>query len=40
MRVRTDVSATGFTTWEDELALDQWRTGDVFGEAKLPRSPG
>src|SRR6185437_264742 len=36
MRVRPDVSATGFTTWEDELALDQWRTGDVFGEAKLP----
>src|SRR5690242_955587 len=36
MRVRPDVSATGFTTWEDELAMDQWRTGDVFGEAKLP----
>jgi len=36
MRVRPDVSATGFTTWEDELGLDQWRTGDVFGEAKLP----
>jgi hypothetical protein len=36
MRVRPDVSATGFTTWEDELALDQWRTSDAFGEAKLP----
>jgi hypothetical protein len=36
MRVRPDVSATGFTTWEDELELDQWRTGDVFGTAKLP----
>jgi hypothetical protein len=30
------VSATGFTTWEDELGLDRWRTGDVFGEAELP----
>ena len=29
-------SATGFTTWEDELGLDRWRTGDVFGEAELP----
>ncbi|HET9968912.1 MAG TPA: SIR2 family protein [Streptosporangiaceae bacterium] len=36
MRVRPDVSSTGFTTWEDELELDQWRTGDVFGRAKLP----
>jgi len=36
MRVRPDASATGFTTWEDELGLDQWRTGDVFGEAELP----
>ena len=26
----------GFTTWEDELGLDQWRTGDVFGETELP----
>ena len=23
-------------TWEDELGLDRWRTGDVFGEAELP----
>ena len=36
MRVRPDASATGFTTWEDELGLDQWRTGDVFGEDELP----
>ena len=36
MRVRPGVSATGFTTWEDELGLDRWRTGDVFGEAELP----
>ncbi len=36
MRVRPDASATGFTTWEDELGLDRWRTGDVFGETELP----
>ena len=36
MRVRPGASATGFTTWEDELGLDRWRTGDVFGEAELP----
>jgi tetratricopeptide (TPR) repeat protein len=36
MRVRPGASATGFTTWEDELGLDGWRTGDVFGEAELP----
>ena len=36
MRVRPDALATGFTTWEDELGLDQWRTGDVFGETELP----
>src|SRR5262249_55663237 len=24
------------TTWEDELGLDRWRTGDAFGEAELP----
>jgi len=36
MRVRPDASATGFTTWEDELELDRWRSGDVFGEAELP----
>jgi len=36
MRVRPAASATGFTTWEDELGLDQWRTGDVFGEIELP----
>ena len=36
MRVRPAASATGFMTWEDELGLDRWRTGDVFGEAELP----
>jgi SIR2-like domain len=36
MRVRVGASATGFTTWEDELGLDRWRTGDVFGEDELP----
>ena len=36
MRVRPGALATGFMTWEDELGLDRWRTGDVFGEAELP----
>ncbi len=36
IRVRPGASSTGFTTWEDELGLDGWRTGDVFGEAELP----
>jgi SIR2-like domain len=36
MLVRPGASATGFTTWEDELGLDGWRTGDVFGETELP----
>jgi SIR2-like protein len=36
MRVRPAASATGFITWEDELGLDRWRTGDVFGDAELP----
>jgi tetratricopeptide (TPR) repeat protein len=36
MRVRPGASGTGFTTWEDELGLDGWRTGDVFGEDELP----
>jgi tetratricopeptide (TPR) repeat protein len=36
MRVRPGASATGFTTWQDELSLDRWRTGDVFGEDELP----
>src|SRR5215469_9466989 len=35
-RVRPGASATGFMTWEDELSLDRWRTGDVFGEDELP----
>jgi tetratricopeptide (TPR) repeat protein len=36
MRVRLRASGTGFTSWTDELALDRWRTGDVFGEQELP----
>jgi tetratricopeptide (TPR) repeat protein len=36
MRVRPGASATGFSTWQDELGLDRWRTGDVFGEVELP----
>jgi len=36
MRVRRGASGTGFTTWEDELGLDEWRTGDVFGQDELP----
>ena len=36
LRVRPGAGATGFTTWEDELGLDGWRTGDVFGEDELP----
>src|SRR5580700_9429296 len=36
LRVRAGASATGFTTWGDELGLDRWRTRDVFGEDELP----
>jgi len=36
IRVRPGARSTGFTTWEDELGLDRWRSGDVFGEAELP----
>lgn len=36
MRVRPGALATGFVTWEDELGLDRWRTGEVFGEDELP----
>ena len=36
MRVRPGATATGFMTWEDELGLDRWRTGEVFGEDELP----
>jgi hypothetical protein len=36
MRVRPRASATGFTTWQDELRLDRWRTGKVFGDDELP----
>jgi tetratricopeptide (TPR) repeat protein len=36
MRVRLSASNTGFVSWTDELALDRWRTGDVFGDEELP----
>jgi len=36
IRVRLAALSTEFMTWEDELGLDRWRTGDVFGEAELP----
>jgi hypothetical protein len=36
IRVRPGALSTGFMTWEDELGLDRWRTGDVFGDAELP----
>jgi len=36
MRVRSTASATGFMSWDDELGLDRWRTGDVFRDAELP----
>jgi tetratricopeptide (TPR) repeat protein len=36
MRVRPHASGTGFTTWDDEIALDRWRTGEAFGEIELP----
>jgi len=36
IRVRGNASATGFTTWEDELALDRWRTGEIFADTELP----
>ncbi|MGH3827877.1 MAG: SIR2 family NAD-dependent protein deacylase [Pseudonocardiaceae bacterium] len=36
MRVRPCASATGFMTWQDELGLDEWRTGRVFRGGELP----
>jgi tetratricopeptide (TPR) repeat protein len=36
MRVRSRAFGTGFMTWEDELGLDRWRTGEVFGDDELP----
>jgi tetratricopeptide (TPR) repeat protein len=36
MRVRPRASGTGFASWTDELGLDRWDTGDVFGDAELP----
>lgn len=36
MRVRPRAYGTGFASWTDELALDRWRTGEVFGDDELP----
>jgi tetratricopeptide (TPR) repeat protein len=36
MRVRVSASATGYTSWMDDLGLDRWRTGEVFADAELP----
>lgn len=36
MRVRPTASGTGFASWTDELTLDRWRTGEVFGGDELP----
>ena len=30
MRVRPNACSTSFASWTDELALDRWRSGDVF----------
>jgi tetratricopeptide (TPR) repeat protein len=35
-RVRPNAVGTGFASWTDELELDRWRTGDVFGDEELP----
>ena len=36
LRVRTWLSVTGFTIWDDELALDRWRNSRIFDEVELP----
>jgi tetratricopeptide (TPR) repeat protein len=36
MRVRPNAVGTGFSSWTDELELDRWRTGEVFGDQELP----
>jgi SIR2-like domain len=36
MRVRPRAVGTGFASWTDEVTLDRWRTGDVFGDEELP----
>jgi hypothetical protein len=36
MHVRPHLLATGFTAWDDEIGMDGWRTGDVFGDVELP----
>jgi tetratricopeptide (TPR) repeat protein len=35
-KVRSRASATGFSSWTDELGLDDWLTGDIFGRDELP----
>ncbi|MFF5292611.1 SIR2 family NAD-dependent protein deacylase [Paractinoplanes globisporus] len=35
-RVRPNAVGTGFMSWTDEVSLDRWRTGDVFGDGELP----
>ncbi|HET9656705.1 MAG TPA: SIR2 family protein [Kineosporiaceae bacterium] len=36
MRVRPHCNATGFTTWTDDLGLDNWLSGDVYARDELP----
>jgi tetratricopeptide (TPR) repeat protein len=36
VRVRLNTSATGFTSWTDELGMDRWRTGDIYQDFELP----
>ncbi len=36
MAVRTQASATGFASWDDEELMVRWRRGTVFGDDELP----
>ncbi|MGH3899812.1 MAG: SIR2 family protein [Pseudonocardiaceae bacterium] len=36
MAVRTQASATGFASWDDEELMVRWRQGTVFGGDELP----
>lgn len=36
MAVRTQASATGFASWDDEELMVRWRQGTVFGDDELP----
>src|SRR3984957_6709622 len=36
LRVRPSLSATGYTTWQNSLQLDQWRNGGIFKARELP----